>query len=642
MRTAGQLAPGAFAFCRKSIVESSRCACSTVEIAVQIAGQIAPQLSVADSSRYVPAARSPFYNVAGARLLPRRALKLKEPHSGDTLKAISFRSKTAAAVFLLCAIFPLSQAALCSAQASGDPLVVQASSGQLRGVARPAGGAEFLGIPYAEPPVGELRWHEPLPAKSWSGIRDANRFGAPCAQPVLGDWNRHDAERGVENCLFLNIITPVWPAKTPLPVMLWLHGGANEGGSAGSALYKDGTLVNHGVLLVTVNYRLGIFGFFSHPALTAESTHHASGNYGLMDQILALGWVRKNIARFGGDPNNITVFGQSAGAQDTGLLMTSDLSKHFFQHAIAESGTSFSPTLPRLDEAEEAGQQFAATLPGATPETRKDKDALRQLRQLSARELLTALVNGEPRQRFGPVLDGWVIARSPAEVFQSGSEAAIPLLIGVTSREFGAQTFATPTALDPLRKTIANALGSSAQTAIAAYGLSDGGQGSVDPLHGSAADQWTADYYFRCPAVTEAAWHANARNPAYEYEFAHAIPGQEDQGAVHSSDLPYVFGYFPKEGNIGGNFTPVDFKHADLIESYWTNFAKTGNPNAAGLPEWPKLGASRQYIQFAPDGAVTSLSGLRGAQCAAYRETLIEHMKQPDASAWSTSKHGRR
>jgi para-nitrobenzyl esterase len=536
--------------------------------------------------------------------------------------------KALAVALFLPAILLLSQTPSCAAQAAENAPVAQTASGQLRGVARAGGGAEFLGIPYAEPPVGELRWHEPLPVKPWSGIRDATAFGAPCAQPVLGDWNRRDAERGVEDCLFLNVITPVWPGKTPLPVMLWLHGGANAGGTASSALYKDGTLINHGVLLVTVNYRLSVFGFFANPALTAESPHHASGNYGLMDQILALRWVRENIARFGGDPNSITVFGQSAGGQDTGLLMTSPLSKSLFQRAIAESGTSFSPTLVPLADAERTGEKFAASAMGATPPEAKADAAIKHLRQMTAQELLTAQTTMNPHPTFGPVIDGWVIARSPAEVFQSGEEAAIPLLIGVTSREFGAQTFSTPTVPDELRKTISNLMGSFAPQTLAAYGLNDGGQGNADVLHGPTADQWTADFYFRCPGVTEGVWHAAAHHPVYEYEFAHAIPGQEAQGAAHSSDLPYVFGYFPKEGNIAGNFTDIDTKLADLIGSYWTNFAKTGNPNSTALPEWPQLGASQSYIQFTQGGKAVTAIGLRGAQCTPYREMMTERLKQ--------------
>jgi para-nitrobenzyl esterase len=242
---------------------------------------------------------------------------------------------------LICIALPLASRAF---QADQKSLVVATTPGQIQGTSRRGGGAEFLGIPYAEPPVGNLRWHEPLPAKSWTGVRSATTFGVPRAQPDLGEWNRHDAETGKEDCLFLNVIVPEWPVRKPLPVMFWIHGGANEGGTASSALYKDGTLVNHGVILVTVNYRLGIFGFFAHPELTAESAHHDSGNYGLMDQILALYWVRDNIAKFGGDVDNVTVFGQSAGAMDTSMLMTSPLAKSLFEKALAESAQ---PSPPR-------------------------------------------------------------------------------------------------------------------------------------------------------------------------------------------------------------------------------------------------------------------------------------------------------
>ncbi len=498
-----------------------------------------------------------------------------------------------------------------------NPLLVATKAGQLHGASRPGGGAEFLGIPYAQPPVADLRWHEPLPAKSWPGVRDASTFGAPCAQPILGLWNLRDSESSKEDCLFLNIITTVWPPKAPLPVMFWIHGGANAGGTASGALYKDGTLVQHGVLLVTLNYRLGIFGFLAHPALTHESSHHASGNYGLMDQILALRWVHDNIAQFGGDPNNITVFGQSAGAEDTGLLMVSTLSKEMFNRAIAESGTAFSPPLPSLPDAEKDGEKLAAILKAPS-----GNNAIKFLRQMSASEILTALSKQDSNQvpDFGPDIDGYVIAHSPARTFTDGQEAAIPLIIGTTAREFGMSS--SP---DELRKTIENAMGDLAGQMLPLYGLAKNGQGATDPLYGTAADQWLADFLFRCPVTTEAAWHA-AHHPTYEYEFAHAIPGHEAEGAVHSSDLPYVFGFYPTHGNIGGTFTDADFKLADLIETYWTNFAKTGNPNAAAVPPWPQFDKTQTYIQFTQAGEVKKSEALRGRQCNLYRELLKEHM----------------
>jgi para-nitrobenzyl esterase len=520
---------------------------------------------------------------------------------------------------LLLAIACFSQASTCTAQIEKQPdeFLVRTTSGPLRGVARPDGGAQFLGIPYAQPPVGDLRWHEPLPVKPWTEVRAANTFGAPCAQPLMADWNRHDAETGVEDCLFLNVVTAVWPARHPLPVMLWLHGGGNEGGSASSVFYSGGTLVNHGVLLVTINYRLGIFGFFAHPALSAESTHHSSGNYGLMDQILALRWVHDNIANFGGDPNNITVFGNSAGSIDIGLLMTSALSKDLFQRAIAESGTSFSHTMLPLSVAEKSGETFAANLNVAA-----GAEGLKQLRQLAAQQLLAAKSSLSPYSRFGPDIDGWVIARQPASVFATGEEIAIPLLFGTTSRELGAASWRMPTAQDALRKSITDFFGTLAQQALTAYGLAEGAQSSDDPLYGAPADQWAADLIIRCPATAQGGWHYAAHHPTYEYEFAHAIPGQEAQGAIHGSEIPYVLGYFPRWGNIPGKFADTDIQLSDLMESYWTNFAKTGNPNSAGLPEWPQFGDERKYIRFQQDGKVVPLVSLRDGPCGVYRATL--------------------
>ncbi len=499
-----------------------------------------------------------------------------------------------------------------------DSLIVETKAGTLKGAARPSGGAEFLGIPYAQPPVGELRWHEPVPVKKWDGVREATTFGAPCSQAVLGDWNKHDSEISKEDCLFLNVMTPVWPAKAPLPVMVWIHGGANAVGTASSALFKDGTLIGHGVILVTINYRLSIFGFFSHPELTRESSHHASGNYALMDQLAALHWVHDNIAKFGGDPTNITVFGQSAGAQDTSLLMTSPLAKGLFHRAIVQSGSALNPPCPSLAQSEQSGEKLAAVLkaPGSDA-------AIKYLRSLSASELLKSVAVREPRQPplIGPNIDGWVIPRSPDRVFSDSQQLAIPLIIGTTTREFGFSA-----SLDEVRKFIQNVTGNLAGSALSLYGFAGNGQGTSDPVYGSAGDQWFADLVFRCPVITQAAWQTILNGFTYQYEFAHAIPGQEKEGAVHASDLPYVFGYYPKASHLAGNFGETDYKLADVIETYWTNFAKTGNPNSGTVPEWPKFGGSQSFIRFTQEGGVTVNSGLRRAQCELFREVLKQRI----------------
>jgi para-nitrobenzyl esterase len=493
------------------------------------------------------------------------------------------------------------------------------NKGKIEGNQRSGGGAEFLGIPYAKPPVGNLRWREPVPMEPWLDVRKTTKFGSPCSQPVLGDWNRRDAETSNEDCLFLNVITPTWPIRERLPVMFWIHGGANTGGTASSTLYKDGTLVNHGVILVTINYRLSIFGFLSHPELTRESSSHSSGNYALMDLISGLRWVRDNIAQFGGDPNNVTVFGQSAGGQNTSLLMTSSLAKGLFHRAIVQSGSGINPPCNPLIESERSGQKVVASLNVPAGE-----GVIKYLRGVSSEELLKTVSNLNPTQPLllAPNVDGHVIMKCPDRVFSELQQFAIPMLIGTTAREFG---FSAPAS--DLRKFIENVTGSLGRRALELYGLAGEGQGATDSLYGSAGDQWFADLLFRCPVTTQAMWHSSLNKSTYEYELTRAIPGQESQGAVHSTDLPYVFGYFPKTGNISGTFSETDFRLADLVEKYWTNFAKTGNPNSSSVPNWPEFGTSQSYLRFNQTGEVTIMSALRKPQCDLLREVYRQRLK---------------
>jgi para-nitrobenzyl esterase len=273
-----------------------------------------------------------------------------------------------------------------------------------------------------------------------------------------------------------------------------------------------------------------------------------------------------------------------------------------------------------LADAEKQGEQVAAKL--NLPAGTKGIDALRKIAAPDLLQQIGSLALAWPG--IGPDVDGWVLPRAPAEVFKSGNEAQIPLLLGTNSREFGDAGTG-----DQLRAAIEHAAGDYAPQALALYGLANGGQGSTDPLYGTAGQQWGADTIFHCPITTEALWHFAAHDATYEYEFDHAIPGQEAQGAVHSAELPYVFGQFPTTGNIAGNFGAVDTHLADLIETYFTNFAKTGDPNGDGLPMWPKLDATQRYLIFTEEGeAVVSGGPLRGPQCDLYRE-IIAVQKKP-------------
>jgi para-nitrobenzyl esterase len=522
----------------------------------------------------------------------------------------------------------LGSAVFLSDAAETDP-VVSVSGGKIRGRMLPApGGAVFKGIPYVQPPLGDLRWREPVPVKPWRGVRDASGFGPSCTQNNTG-WNAQEAPGNQEDCLHINVWTPEWPARKKLPVMFFIHGGGNTTG-ASRVDYLDGTsLARRGVVLVSANYRLGVFGFFAHPELTRESPHKASGNYGLMDQIAALQWIRANIARFGGDPGNITVFGHSAGSMNIGMLMTSPLAKGLFHKAIQQSGAVFGfRTFRSLAESEEAGRKLAERLNVPAD------GAIAALRKMKAEDLQKAVFppsppagTAVPGAGVGPNVDGWVLKQAPADVFTSGRQHAIPLMIGIAAREMSGG--ASP---DALRKTIADAYGDLAPKALALYGLAEpGSKGNEDPLYGDVAAQWGADAGFRCGSILEAEIQAGNRRAAYLYQFNRAIPGRA--ATAHAQELPYVFGNLLPAGFVGGPFGPQDRKISDEMQLYWTQFAKTGNPNGNGLPMWEKYDSvTRPHIEFTDDGPVAK-EGLRRTFCVLF----IESMKRRFASGASES-----
>lgn len=494
-------------------------------------------------------------------------------------------------LFISAALFAL--AAIAAHAAEPNPTVT-VTGGQIQGRLLANGpGAVFLGIPFAQPPVGDLRWREPMPVKPWDGVRDAGSYAPPCAQIYVGKWNETPAAEGKEDCLYLDIETPEWPSKSPTPVMVWIHGGGNMAGAPND---HDWPLSRYGVITVTVQYRLGMFGFLAHPELTGESPHHASGNYGLLDQIAALQWVKQNISKFGGDPNNITVFGQSAGAYDIGYLLTSPLAKGLFSRAIQQSGAAMSnkPLVP-LADAEKSGEKVVAGLkPPAT-------GTIAYLRTLSTADILKA---SPPYGSMGPKIDGYSILRQSAEVFTAGQEYAVPLLLGNNAREV--QMTAPPEQFARMVNAVYGPLG---PAALKLYE-----QSSAYPPYGSASSQFATDLSFRCSAVLAADLHSSLA-PVYEYEFSRTPPGSE--GPLHSAELGYVFGPSMIKG-----MTAVDRKISADMQVYWTNFAKSGDPNSASVPVWPRHDSrSRAYIEFTDKGPVAK-QDLRRQFCELYSGLL--------------------
>jgi para-nitrobenzyl esterase len=500
---------------------------------------------------------------------------------------------------------------------AADPPSVSVTGGQIQGAVLERGGAVFKGIPFAQAPVGDLRWRPPAPVKPWTGLRDATAFGSACAQNSGGRM----LDSSKEDCLFLNVWTPEWPSRSRKPVMVWLHGGGNYGGTASSANFDGESLARHGVVVVTTNYRLSIFGFLAHPELTRESPNRASGNYGLMDQIAALQWVRDNIVRFGGDPGNVTVFGQSAGAVDVNVLMTSPLAKGLFHRAIAESGT-----VTRVPEdatmrmtalgalmAPRSGAPYSDALVLAEAETAGERfGPLKSLRDKPPEELLK--MTAAPRMSIGPangvIVDGWVFPKPPADVFAAGQQHRIPLLIGNNARE------RTPPAVEDLPKAIEAMYGPLAPKAFALYPP----DAAPDPIYGGQAAQWVVDTMYRCPVVVQAIWHASAGNATYEYQFDRAAPGREAQGAVHGAEVPYVFGRLAPAGQV--SYADVDREISAAMQQYWTNFAKSGNPNGGKLPQWPKFDTqARAFMEFTASRPIPG-EGLRRPYCDLYVENF--------------------
>ena len=468
---------------------------------------------------------------------------------------------------------------------------VQVTGGTIHGLDAPDGSHLYFTIPYAAPPVGALRWQPPAPVMPWSGVRDATTMGAPCLQGDEG-WNAKDAAKSQEDCLYLSVHSPAHAPGEKLPVLVWIHGGSNRAGSgygtAWSPIYRKGLVV------VSIEYRLGVFGFLSSPELTQESARRVSGNYALLDQIAALQWVRDNIAAFGGDASQVTVAGQSAGAMDVSMLLRSPLARGLFRGAIEESGAMQPPRSAADNE------KVGVAVMNALHVTSLDA-----LRAAPATDLLKVTDTMRPPDGQDHSLlwmeasaDGYVLTAPGNDLYHNGDQAPVPLLIGDNSRE--RQMDGDITAV---RKLMASAFRDKAAEAEKLYGIAGNALPPPDPILGSAGTQVSSDIVFRCPDYREAAWQVANGKPVFRYAFAVPAPGAAT--VSHSTELGYVFNPAPA-GSTFGIWPPA--------LDYWANFIKTGDPNGAGLPVWPQMGQADKVMAFLPSGP-TVVDDYRGPQC---------------------------
>lgn len=492
------------------------------------------------------------------------------------------------------------------------PSLVTTSNGKVSGARDEATGVHsFKGIPFAAPPVGELRWKAPQPLQPWSGVREALQFGPRAMQlPVFGDMNFRSNGMS-EDCLYLNIWTPDPSTSAQLPVLIYFYGGGFIAGDGSEPRYDGAQMARRGIVALTVNYRLNIFGFFAHPELSAEAAPHGSGNYGFLDQNAAIRWVRENIAAFGGDSNRITIAGESAGSMSVNAQMVSPLSKDLIAGALGASGGVGVSRIRPLAEAEQAGQAFAEKV-GA--------QSLAELRAMPAQPLLEATANMGFHE-FAGVLDGWFFPKSPLEMLAAGEEARVPLMIGWNSEEMPPIVLLGTKAPTPenYAAVIRELYGELAEEVLKLY------PGKTPEQVEQSATDLAGDRFLVFSTWKWADDHRRNGYPVFRYYYAHPRPPMRPEmgnavaglaggvvrdgeaaenavimppakGAVHSADIEYAMGTLST--NEVYAWTAEDEQVSELMQGYYANFIKTGDPNGPGLPVWPRAdeGAEVQYM----------------------------------------------
>jgi para-nitrobenzyl esterase len=474
------------------------------------------------------------------------------------------------------------------------PKEVKIESGQITGVpGRNHSIIVFKGIPYAVPPVGDLRWRPPQPVKPWEGIKACDKFGPSAMQAPQAPfmmWSTEfiiDTSLGYsEDCLTLNVWTDADSSDGKRPVLLFIHGGAYTSGGSSCEIYDGEGLAKKGVVVVTINYRLGVFGFFTHPTLSAESENRVSGNYGILDMIAALKWVKQNIAAFGGDPDNVTIQGQSAGASAVNVLLLSPLAKGLFHRAIPQSFNLLNRKMPTLSEMEAAGLESAITDNNGTPMDRSDdriitafgSKLLPEMRAMRAEDLLAVSFPSSPH------VDGYVLPDDMLEVLKAGHQNDVPVLIGMVEGDamlfsggFGGQ----PVNLETYLKSATEKYGEYADKFLALYPANNDAEASAQNRESSLDNLNVLSYY------SGKARSIKGKTDTYIYFFTHVMPGPQSSthGAFHTADVPYSLNYLsPLRGDY---WTKLDYDIGNRMSEYWVNFMKVGDPNGQELPEWP-------------------------------------------------------